>query len=229
MSNNGTGHTDQPMPVPNDRPSIQSLVRTDLEDREQIGIARYGTSLQPFNGRDALRDAYEEVMDLTLYLRQAIEERNTHLPERGSDEEAEQSDAEPVPGEPEPDYLRDYRENWAHIVEHPDGTLNRDQVARELADYAVVMDQASQVYDELTGGRLSKPNTAAHHVISHANDRAAADHAVNLLCTLYDQMTSDEDRAALVEYATSQYADAWVEHERLVERRARVADTEVNG
>lgn len=69
-------HTEQPMPVPSNRPSIQSLVRHDLEQREQVGIERYGTALQAHNGRDALRDAYEEALDLACYLRQAIEERD---------------------------------------------------------------------------------------------------------------------------------------------------------
>lgn len=69
-------HSDQPMPVPNDHPSIQGLVRVDLEARELVGIQRYGTPLQPHNGRDALRDAYEEALDLACYLRQAIEERD---------------------------------------------------------------------------------------------------------------------------------------------------------
>lgn len=68
---------DQPPPVPSIRPSIQSLVRVDLEEREQVGIARYGTPLQPHNGRDALVDAYQEALDLACYLRQAIEERQS--------------------------------------------------------------------------------------------------------------------------------------------------------
>jgi hypothetical protein len=72
-----TEHVEQRMPIPNGRPSIQSLVRADLERREQVGISRYGTALQAHNGRDVLRDAYEEAMDLTCYLRQAIEERDT--------------------------------------------------------------------------------------------------------------------------------------------------------
>lgn len=66
---------DQPLPTPNDTPSIQSLVRADLDQREQLGIQRYGTPLQAHNGRDALRDAYEEAQDLTCYLRQLLEER----------------------------------------------------------------------------------------------------------------------------------------------------------
>jgi hypothetical protein len=67
--------TEQPMPVPNDHTDIQSLVIADIVKRRIVGIKRYGTALQPFNGRDALRDAYEEALDLAIYLRQAIEER----------------------------------------------------------------------------------------------------------------------------------------------------------
>ncbi|AGL13859.1 hypothetical protein [Actinoplanes sp. N902-109] len=67
--------TEQPMSVPNDSTSVQAMVRADLRIREQIGRQRYGTALQPHNGRDALRDAYEEALDLACYLRQAIAER----------------------------------------------------------------------------------------------------------------------------------------------------------
>lgn len=63
------------MPVPNESPSVQGMVRADLETREALGRQRYGTVLQPNNGRDALRDAYEEALDLSCYLRQAIAER----------------------------------------------------------------------------------------------------------------------------------------------------------
>lgn len=55
--------------------SIQSLVMADLVLRRQLGIERYGTALQPHNGRDALQDAYEEALDLACYLKQAILER----------------------------------------------------------------------------------------------------------------------------------------------------------
>lgn len=58
------------------KPSIQELVRLDLVARETLGRHRYGTSLYPFNGRDALLDAYEEALDLACYLRQYIEEGN---------------------------------------------------------------------------------------------------------------------------------------------------------
>ena len=64
------------MPTVNDRTDVQSLVIQDIERRREIGIERYGTALQAFNGRDALVDAYEEAIDLCMYLRQMIEERS---------------------------------------------------------------------------------------------------------------------------------------------------------
>src|SRR2546430_13113423 len=67
---------DQPLPVVNSEQDIQSLVIADIEARRKVGIDRYGTALQPGNGRDSLRDAYEEALDLACYLRQAIEERD---------------------------------------------------------------------------------------------------------------------------------------------------------
>lgn len=71
-----TEHIEQPTPAHRAGvPSIQAAVRNDLVTREQVGVERYGTPLQPHNGRDALRDAYEEALDLTCYLRQAIAER----------------------------------------------------------------------------------------------------------------------------------------------------------
>jgi hypothetical protein len=67
---------DQPLPIPNDRGSIQDSVIKDIQARRDLGIRRYGTPLQAYNGRDALYDAYEEALDLACYLKQAIVERD---------------------------------------------------------------------------------------------------------------------------------------------------------
>lgn len=67
---------DQPPPVQNDRPAIQDLVIADVEERKRIGMQRYGTLLKPHNGRDALVDLYQEILDAAQYVRQEIEERN---------------------------------------------------------------------------------------------------------------------------------------------------------
>ena len=54
---------------------ILDLVMRDLESRALAGRDKYGTFLESHNGRDALMDAYQEVLDLAMYLRQALEER----------------------------------------------------------------------------------------------------------------------------------------------------------
>lgn len=43
--------------------------------RVRKGEAQYGEPLTTHNGRDALLDAYEEAMDLALYLKKALMER----------------------------------------------------------------------------------------------------------------------------------------------------------
>lgn len=58
------------------KPVIHELVMTDLGRRLEVGIETYGVPLRPHNGRDALLDAYEEVLDLACYLRQVLYERD---------------------------------------------------------------------------------------------------------------------------------------------------------
>lgn len=73
--------TRQPDPQANALVEVADLVLADMVERKKIGMERYGVPLQPFNGRDALWDAYEEVLDLAVYLRQRIEEdRLTRTP-----------------------------------------------------------------------------------------------------------------------------------------------------
>lgn len=71
-------HQEQPAPIPNDSVDIQTLVLADMEARYALGVQRYGTGLQVGNGRDMLRDAYEEALDLCVYLRGAMAERDGH-------------------------------------------------------------------------------------------------------------------------------------------------------
>lgn len=67
---------DQPPPVPNDRPAIADLVIADMAERKRLGIQRYGVALQAHNGRDALVDLYQELLDACCYVRQLIEKRS---------------------------------------------------------------------------------------------------------------------------------------------------------
>lgn len=43
-----------------------------IEMRAQMGREKYGTYLLTNNGRNALVDAYQEALDMIVYLRQAI-------------------------------------------------------------------------------------------------------------------------------------------------------------
>lgn len=68
--------TEQPDPVKNENPAVWDLVMKDMADRDKEGYRKYQTRLQPFNGRDALVDAYQETIDAVVYLRQVIYERD---------------------------------------------------------------------------------------------------------------------------------------------------------
>jgi hypothetical protein len=65
---------DEPRPTPTDGEDVQSLVIADVEARRRVGVERYGTPLQAFNGRRVMRDVYDEALDLTCYLRQRLAE-----------------------------------------------------------------------------------------------------------------------------------------------------------
>jgi hypothetical protein len=66
---------EQPAPTKADGRPVWDLVIEDMKARDHLGRSRYGRPLQAGNGRDALVDAYQEALDLAVYLRQAIEER----------------------------------------------------------------------------------------------------------------------------------------------------------
>jgi len=68
--------TPEPPPTGNGAPVITELIR-DLLDRDKMGTKKYGTTLRTGNGRDALNDALQEALDLVMYLKQAIMERDT--------------------------------------------------------------------------------------------------------------------------------------------------------
>ena len=67
-------NTHQPPPKKGDV-EVWPLVIADMTERNKIASKKYGTPLMTNNGRDPLVDAYQEALDLCVYLRQAIEER----------------------------------------------------------------------------------------------------------------------------------------------------------
>lgn len=66
----------QPSPEWNGGEVVVNVVVADLQERADTGKEKYGTYLETHNGRDALWDAYQEALDLVMYLRQAILERD---------------------------------------------------------------------------------------------------------------------------------------------------------
>lgn len=82
---------EQPPPTPNDEPHIADIVCADLtrsahlgagrraiaaevRHRKRLGIQRYGTPLQAHNGRFALADLLDELVDALQYARQHLVE-----------------------------------------------------------------------------------------------------------------------------------------------------------
>jgi len=65
----------QPKPKPG-KDDVIDLVIEDFRARAEMCSKDYGTGLQTFNGRDALIDLYQELMDAVMYLRQLIAEED---------------------------------------------------------------------------------------------------------------------------------------------------------
>lgn len=72
-----SGHDSQPRPIVHDGPLVKDQLIIDIQALCARRAVKYGTHLQPHNGRDSLLDAYEEVLDLALYLKAVLMERST--------------------------------------------------------------------------------------------------------------------------------------------------------
>lgn len=69
----------EPMPTTNELPymwpkSITRIINI-AKERDDFGAKKYGTRLQPFNGRDPLVDAFQEGLDQLVYIEQELFER----------------------------------------------------------------------------------------------------------------------------------------------------------
>lgn len=56
------------------KPVVDTIIE-DLNERKAKGIATYGVPLTSFNGRNAIQDLKEEILDSLVYLQQLEEER----------------------------------------------------------------------------------------------------------------------------------------------------------
>ncbi len=69
------------------------------------------------------------------------------------------------------DYNKTWDSFWKDIVTKEDGTIDLEQIKRELADFYYVMNEVPKVYMEITGGELSKIMYTAETVIGLYNQQ----------------------------------------------------------
>jgi len=62
---------------------VKDYVIPDILERVDAGFKKYGCYLQTENGRDPLWDAYQAAIDLVMYIRQAILERDADPNRKG--------------------------------------------------------------------------------------------------------------------------------------------------
>jgi hypothetical protein len=67
------------------------------------------------------------------------------------------------------DVEAEWNDFWKPIL-FKRGKLNLSQLKKELFDYSQVMHEVSLVYDHITNGAISKPNTRHEDVIAVADD-----------------------------------------------------------
>jgi hypothetical protein len=51
---------------------VKDLILADMLDRNAEGIAKYGIPLMTHNGRDAMIDLYQELLDAAVYCKQIL-------------------------------------------------------------------------------------------------------------------------------------------------------------
>ncbi len=86
------------------------------------------------------------------------------------------------------DYEKTFDEFWADLVLRSDGTLDVDQVKRELHDYRTLLHEVPLVYCHVTGNRISKPNTNASAVTSEADEYYERQTILGLIDYLMDEI-----------------------------------------
>lgn len=63
------------------------------------------------------------------------------------------------------DYKKVYNDFWKELVENPDGSLNKDQIMKELYDFYFIINNVPVVYDTVTGGACTKAMYEAQTVV----------------------------------------------------------------
>lgn len=151
----------QPNPK-SDKPDVWPLVIKDMSDRDLLGKAKYGIPLRSHNGRDALVDAYQEVLDLSVYLRQEIEERRDLQAAVASARKVsgyENANAGDIGGLIE--FLLDHIENQRKQIQVMSSTLIYYQTQSPfVAGYDCGVEKTIQIFEQITGEVLPMDRVA---------------------------------------------------------------------
>jgi hypothetical protein len=117
-----------------------------------------------------------------------------------------------------PDYMQSFDTYWRDIVCDPDGSLNLDKVARELADALTLQNSLTEVYSAVSNGAVSKPFTLPSVVIG-LHEEACMREADEAVADLIEEIGDDDD--ALLR--TPQEVAAWI---RTLRPAAAVIETQ---
>ena len=105
------------------------------------------------------------------------------------------------------DYKEEYENFWKGIIENEDGSINKDQLMRELADYSMVMHNCAMAYSTMTNQIISKQNTLFSEVEAIFNDKYFSKDSYDiygcsedLIVILNDCDNVDELKAELTKY-----------------------------
>ena len=58
-----------------------------------------------------------------------------------------------------------YNDFWKEIIEKKDGSINKTQLKKELADFSMLIRHVTKMYDYISRGRISYPQTKPEAVI----------------------------------------------------------------
>lgn len=118
--------------------------------------------------------------------------------------------------EKENDVEEKWNSFWKEIILNEDGTVNLEQVKKELFDFSFMLEQVPKVYYEITGGFLSKPNYYAVDVINKADEYYEKLHELKPHSE-YNFVDDDEvcveDKDGSIKYFMIHYSDimaAWM-------------------
>ena len=92
----------------------------------------------------------------------------------------------------DPEVEQVYQEFWKDIICNEDGSINIEQLKKELHDYSRVLDNVPAVYCEVTGGLLSYPTYKSETVLNIFREKYYDKAwAVDLLADDWDLITAD--------------------------------------